>query len=98
MKLYIKNMVCIRCKILVKPELKKPGLHHISVEPGEAEVYEDVTGEQLKVNLSDYLSEKLHLSYTYLAHLFSEVKGTTIEKFYLAHTIEKVKELLVYSS
>ena len=52
--------------------------------------------EQIKTNLSDYLSEKLKHNYTYLSNLFSEVKGTTIEKFYLAHKIEKVKELLVY--
>jgi AraC-like DNA-binding protein len=52
--------------------------------------------EQIKINLSDYLSEKLNYNYTYLANLFSEVKGTTIEQFYLAHKIEKVKELLVY--
>jgi AraC-like DNA-binding protein len=52
--------------------------------------------EQIKINLSDYLSEKLNHDYTYLANLFSEVKGTTIEQFFLAHKIEKVKELLVY--
>ena len=52
--------------------------------------------EQIKINLSDYLSKKLNHNYTYLANLFSEVKGTTIEQFYLAHKIEKVKELLVY--
>ena len=52
--------------------------------------------EQLKVNLSDYLSKKLNYNYTYLANLFSEVKGITIEKFYLTHKIEKVKELIVY--
>jgi AraC-like DNA-binding protein len=52
--------------------------------------------EQIKINLSDYLSEKLNHNYTYLSNLFSEVKGTTIEKFYLSHKIEKVKELLVY--
>jgi len=54
------------------------------------------TDEQIKVNLSDYLGEKLNHNYTYLANLFSEVKGTTIEKFYLAHRIERVKEMLVY--
>ena len=54
------------------------------------------TDEQIKVNLSDYLSEKLGYNYAYLANLFMEVKGTTIEKFYLAHKIEKVKELIVY--
>ena len=52
--------------------------------------------DQIKVNLSDYLSEKLNYDYTYLANLFSEVKGLTIEKFYLTHRIEKVKELIVY--
>jgi AraC-like DNA-binding protein len=52
--------------------------------------------DQSKVNLSVYLSENLNYDYTYLSNLFSEVKGTTIEKFYLAHKIEKVKELIVY--
>jgi AraC-like DNA-binding protein len=52
--------------------------------------------EQLKINLSVYLSEKFNFNYTYLANLFTEVKGTTIEQFYLSHKIEKVKELLVY--
>lgn len=52
--------------------------------------------DQIKVNLSDYLGEKLNYDYTYLANLFSEVKGITIEKFYLTHKIEKVKELIVY--
>jgi len=137
LKLYIKNMVCIRCKMVVKSELDKLGLHYTIVELGEAEIMEDIpttqveqlnhslrkhglelmddkksilvekiktiiielvhyNDEQIKVNLSDFLSEKLNHNYTYLANLFSEVKGTTIEKFYLSHKIEKVKELLVY--
>lgn len=54
------------------------------------------TDSQIKVNLSDFLSQKLDYNYTYLANLFSEVKGTTIEQFYLAHKIEMVKELLIY--
>jgi len=54
------------------------------------------TDDEIKTNLSDYISKKLNYNYTYLANLFSEVKGTTIEHFYLTHKIEKVKELLVY--
>lgn len=50
----------------------------------------------LKSNLSDYLSQKLHHDYTYLSNLFSEAEGTTIEKYFIAQKIEKVKELLVY--
>ena len=131
-------MVCIRCKMVVKSELEKLGVQKARVELGEAEIFEDIsteqldqlninlkkvelelmddkksilvekikmiiielvhyTDEQIKVNLSDYLSEKLNYNYTYLANLFSEVKGTTIEKFYLHHKIERVKELLIYN-
>src|SRR5579862_3648406 len=49
-----------------------------------------------RVNFSDYLSEKLNYDYTYLANLFSEVTGITIEHFIIAHKIERVKELLLY--
>jgi AraC-like DNA-binding protein len=49
-----------------------------------------------KTKNSDFLSEKLHHDYTYLANLFSEVTGITIEQFIIAHKIERVKELLLY--
>lgn len=131
-------MVCIRCKMLVKDELTKLGLHYTTVELGEAEVVEDISAAQhdkikevllrsglelmddrksvliqriknviveqvhyaeapLTVNFSEFLAEKLHHDYTYLANLFSEVQGITIEKFIIAHKIERVKELLVYN-
>jgi AraC-like DNA-binding protein len=54
------------------------------------------TNEPLKTNFSDYLSMKLNHDYTYMANLFSEVTGTTIEHFIIAHKIERVKELLIY--
>ncbi len=54
------------------------------------------TEEVPKVNFSDFLAEKLNYDYTYLANLFSEVEGTTIEHYIIAHKIERVKELLVY--
>ncbi len=50
----------------------------------------------IKANLSDILSNKLHHDYAYLSNLFSEIEGTTIEKYFIAQKIEKVKELLVY--
>ncbi len=137
LKLYIKNMVCIRCQMVVKAELEKLGLQYVYVRIGEANIIGNIqpeqlerlktdlkkaglvlmdnkksilvekiksviielvhyTEDQIKVNLSDYLTEKLHYDYTYLANLFSEVKGITIEKFYLTHKIERVKELIVY--
>lgn len=50
----------------------------------------------LRTNLSDYLSEKFHSDYSALSKLFSEVNGITLEKYYIAQKIERVKELLVY--
>lgn len=131
-------MVSLRCKMVVKSELDKLGLHYIQLDLGEVDVKENISAEQraqlktalLKsglelmddkkamliekikniivemIHYSDELpptykksviiSEKLNYDYTYLANLFSEVTGTTIEKFIIAHKIEKVKELLLY--
>jgi len=138
LKLFIKNMVCIRCKMVVKAELEKLGLHYTTVELGEVDIMEKLSEEQhdqfkegllksglellddkksvliqkiknviielihyseepLAINFSEYLAQKLDHNYTYLANLFSEVQGTTIEKFIIAHKIERVKELLVYN-
>jgi AraC-like DNA-binding protein len=130
-------MVSIRCKMVVKEELKKLGLHFMNVDLGTVEVMENITQQQRdqlksslhksglelmedkkailiekiqnvviemvhyedelpKVNFSTYLSEKLNYDYTYLANLFSETKGITIEHFIILHKIERVKELIIY--
>ena len=49
-----------------------------------------------KTNFSDFISKKLNYDYTYLANLFSEVQGTTIEQYIISHKIERIKELIVY--
>lgn len=131
-------MVSSRCKMAVKEELKKLGLHFILLNLGEVEIMENLTSDQrqllktglqsvgfelmddkrsvliekiknviiemvhhtdemIKVNFSNYLSEKLNHDYTYLANLFSEIQGTTIEQFIIAHKIERIKELIVYN-
>lgn len=137
MKLYIKNMVCNRCKMVVKSELEKLGLRTLAVDLGEVEIAADLEGyqrqdvhaalqkfgfallddkksviiervknlivdlvqnknNQLKTNLSDYLSRELNHDYTYITNLFTQVEGTTIEQYFIAQKIERVKELLVY--
>lgn len=53
--------------------------------------------EPLTQKLSTYLSQKLNHDYTYLANIFSEVHGLSIEKFFITHRIERVKELIVYN-
>lgn len=137
MKLYIKNMVCSRCKMVVRETLEKKGFTIDAVELGEAEIEEELSKEQLQqldssfkalgfelmdnkkskliekiknlivklvhhsedglaTNLSQYITLHIPQDYHYLSNLFSEVEGTTIEKYYIAQRIEKAKELLVY--
>ena len=130
-------MVSNRCKMAVKEELKKLGLHYIVVDLGEVEIMENISMEKrtalkanllnsglelmddkkammiekiktviiemvhhsdeiIKVNFSDYLSEKMNHDYTYLSNLFSEVQGTTIEQYIISHKVERIKELMIY--
>ena len=134
MKLFIKYMVSIRCKMLVKDELTNLGLHFANVDLGTVDIITNYQCDQLKAallksglelmddkkailiekiqnvivemvhyadelpktNFSDYLSEKLNHDYTYMANLFSESKGITIEHFIILHKIERVKELIIY--
>lgn len=51
----------------------------------------------IKTNLSDYLSKNLLQDYNTLSSLFSEVENTTIEKYFIHQKIERVKELLTYN-
>jgi len=52
--------------------------------------------DNIKINFSEYLSEKLDHDYTYLSNLFTEVQGTTIGQFLISHKIERIKELIIY--
>ena len=46
MKLYIKNMVCSRCKMVVKSVLENIGIDAVSVELGEVELKNDISENQ----------------------------------------------------
>ena len=137
MKLYIKNMVCGRCKMVVKSIFEIMGIIPLSVELGVVELENDIQdvekqellkslrgfgfdliddkksktidkiktliidvvqnkNNDLKINLSDYISQELHQDYNTLSNLFSEVENTTIEKYFINQKIEKVKELIIY--
>jgi AraC-like DNA-binding protein len=54
------------------------------------------SGDDLKMNYSEYIESHLGRDYAYLSSLFSEIEGTTIEKYIIHQKIERVKELLVY--
>ena len=91
-------------KLALTEILKKSGLiilddkRSILIEKIKNVIVEMIhyTDDQLTLNYSEYISEKLGYDYTYLANAFSEVKGITIQHFIILHKVEKVKELLLY--
>lgn len=72
MKLYIRNMVCGRCKMVVKSELEKLGLHPLSIELGEVEIKES--------SIDKIRAELLHNLQSLGFDLIDDKKSKTIEK------------------
>jgi AraC-like DNA-binding protein len=71
---------------------------HILAEQVKYLVHEMLErNEPPEENYSQYISSRLFLNYTYLANIFSETQGITIEHFIINQRIEKVKQLLLYS-
>ncbi len=55
------------------------------------------TNEIIHTNLSNYLAHTIGKNYGTLSKMFSEVTGTTVEKYFIAQKIERAKELLTYN-
>jgi AraC-like DNA-binding protein len=92
-------------RALLKSNLLATGLEvlddkrHILIERIKNVITEMIhyTDEVPKVNYSEFISQKLNYDYTYLANIFSEVKGITVQQYIINHKIERVKELLLYN-
>lgn len=136
MKIYIKNMACESCKVVVKEALEELNLHPVKIELGEAVIKEEINTEKkkklntiikkvgleiieskggiliekiknycqeyidikkpVKINLSDFLAEKLDLDYNYLSNAFSEVTSSTIINYTNLLKMEKAKEMILF--
>lgn len=135
--IFIKNMVCNRCILVISQILKDLKFTPLKIELGKAIVQEQLTSDEResirksleaygfaliddkrlriieqirtavielvhyednlsKLKLSEYLKEKCSYDYSLLSKLFSEVNGISIEKYYIAQKVERVKELLAY--
>lgn len=137
MTIYIKDMVCVRCKMAVQAVLEHLDIGYISIELGTVKLSAVLSPEQMQrleedlkhyqlelvkdrkkgmverikaliveqlhspeshssIKLSVLVSKGMNYNYTYLANLFSETEGSTIERYYIESRAERVKELLVY--
>lgn len=136
MKIYIKNMACESCKVVVKEALEELDLNPVKIELGEAVIKEEINAEKKKklnsiikkvglelieskgailiekiknycqeyvnsdkgekMNISDFLTEKIDLDYNYLSNAFSEVTSNTIINYTNLLKMEKAKEMILF--
>ncbi len=84
MKIYIQNMVSLRCKMMVKAELNNLGIAWHSVELGEVNLVEPLK-ENLKRKLKIELSKSgLELMYDKKAIMIEKIIGIIIEMVHYA--------------
>jgi AraC-like DNA-binding protein len=90
---------------MVDIALKNAGLELISEKKGilidkiKKAIHKFIflTDDIKKPNFSEYISIQVNNEYKYLSHLFLSVQGITVEKYFIAQKMERVKELLTYS-
>lgn len=92
-------MVSLRCKLMVKEELAKLGLHAV-VDLGVIDLLEEITPkkkEQLRENLLksglELLDDKKSILIERIKNVITEM---IIQQFIIINKIERVKELLLY--
>lgn len=91
MKLYIKYMVSLRCKMIVKAALDNLGITYGVVDLGEAEIKENITEANRQQLRTVLLSAGLELMDDKKSVLIEKVKGVIIEMIHYSDEIPKVK-------
>ena len=89
-KLFIKYMVSLRCKMMVKEELAKLGLHYVILDLGMAEILEDITPEQTAQLKAKLLKSGLELLDDQRGMLIERIKGVVIEMIHYSEELPKV--------
>lgn len=90
MIMYIKNMVCERCKMAIKYELIKLGIKPISIDLGEVELNSELTETQYQkfsATLKEYGFEIIDKSN---ARIIEKIKNIVIELVHLSDDAIKI--------
>lgn len=92
MKLYIKYMVSLRCKMLVKSELEKLGLTCTSVDLGVVEIKEDISKEELETFNQNLKKAGLELLDDSKNILVEKIKSVIVEMIHYADEVPRVND------
>jgi len=90
MKIYIKYMVSLRCKMMVKAELEKLGILYKTIDLGMVETYENIGDEQLEKLKKNLLKSGLELLDNKKSILIEKIKNVITEMIHYTDEIPKV--------
>lgn len=90
MKLYIKYMVSLRCKMLVKEELQKMGINYVFVDLGVVDILEDITETQRRELKENLLSSGLELLDDKKAILIERIKNVITEMIHYSDELPQM--------
>lgn len=90
MKLYIKYMVSLRCKMMVKEELAKLGLHYVVVDLGVVDILENITQLQHDLLKENLLKSGLELLDDKKSVLIERIKNVIIEMIHYSDELPEV--------
>lgn len=92
MELYIKNMVCDRCKIVVKEELQKAGLHVLQIDLGKVSIQEQtINASQLKEIATSLAEVGFEIIDDRRKKITEQIKLSIIELVHRQNSDSKVK-------
>jgi AraC-like DNA-binding protein len=83
-------MVSLRCKMVVKAELKKLGLHDVAVDLGLVEIMEDITGAQHDLLKRNLLTSGLELLDDKRSILIEKIKNVIIEMIHYSDEFPRI--------
>jgi len=83
-------MVSLRCKLVVKDELEKLGLHYTSIELGSIEIKENITNNQLQELKKNLAAVGLELMDDKKKILIDKIKKVIIEMIHYSDELPKV--------
>jgi AraC-like DNA-binding protein len=92
MKLYIKYMVSLRCKMLVKSELEKLGINCVSVDLGMVETQNEITDGQLETFAKILKKSGLQLLEDKKNILVEKIKSVVVEMIHYEDEVPKVND------
>ena len=90
MKIHIKYMVSLRCKMAVKEELDKLKLKHTSIELGEVNLKKDITGDDREYLRKGLLKKGLELIDDKKSQLIEKTKTIIIELIHYSEENPKI--------